>query len=113
MSANQIAELRTGSNNEFSWGSTPFEPHGSIKVNAIDDGAETATITTWYRPIRGLPGDISAWSWSVFESEFADAGGLVIVGGRIIRIPLARPNSGSSRPLRRWRALTTSNSRRR
>ena len=42
------AELRAGS--EFSWGN-PLSPFGSIKVDAIDDGAETATIRA---QIRGL-----------------------------------------------------------
>ena len=83
------AELRTGS--EFSWGNPhwPFEAHGSIKVDAIDDGAETATITTSYSPARRVPVDGPALS--VFGSEFADAGGLVILGGRIIRIPPRSP----------------------
>ena len=84
-----VAELGNGS--DFSWGNPlwPFESHGSIKVDAIDDGAETATITTSYSPARRIPLDGPAWS--VFGGEFADAGGLVILGGRIIRIPPRSP----------------------
>jgi hypothetical protein len=83
-----IAELRAGS--EFTWGDrlSQFSKHGSIKVDAIDDGAETATITTSYSPARRLPGEAS---WSLFGSEFADAGGLVVIGGRIVPIPPRSP----------------------
>lgn len=85
-----IAELRVGSP-AFSWGNPhwPYEPQGSIRVDAIDDTAETATLTTAYRPARPVP--VVGPAWSLFETEFADGGGIVILGGRIIRIPPRSP----------------------
>ncbi len=84
-----IAELRAG--DEYSWGNPlwPFEAHGSIKVDAIDDGAETATLTTAYSPARPIP--VAGGGISLFGSEFADGFGLVLLNGKIIRIPPRSP----------------------
>jgi len=84
-----IAELRPGSP-EFAWLS-PFASQGSIKVDAIDDGTETATVTTSYRLARPIPIPVAGPAWSLFESEFGDGGGIVILGGRIIKIPPRSP----------------------
>lgn len=94
-----VAELRSGS--DFSWGNSwwLFKPHGSIKVDAIDHGVETATITTSYSSGLRIPFKYLEWRWwlwlrilrSVFKSEVADAGGLVILGRRIIGIPPRSP----------------------
>jgi hypothetical protein len=83
------AELRAGSP-AFTWGDprTPFEAYGSIAVDAIDDRAETATISTFFRPARPIPS--AGPAFSLFASELADGAGLAIVGGKIVKIP---PNS--------------------
>lgn len=84
-----VAELGVGQ--EFTWGNPLliFEPHGSIKVDAIDDGAETATITTAYSPGFAVP--VAGGGISIFQTEFADGFGLVILNGKIIRIPPRSP----------------------
>jgi hypothetical protein len=83
-----VAELYAGS--QFTWGGlSPFESSGSIQVDAIDDAAETATITTSYTPARPIP--VAGPDWSLFGGELVDGSGIVIVGGRIIRIPPHSP----------------------
>jgi hypothetical protein len=84
-----VAELRAGS--EFKWGDPLiiFEEHGSIRVDDIDDKSETATITTAYSPAPRIPVDGPAWS--IFGGELVDAGGLVVVGGRIVKVPPRSP----------------------
>lgn len=83
-----VAELRSGA--QFSWGypGWPFKAHGFIKVDDIDDVAETATVTTSYAPARPVP--VVGPAWSLFLED-ADGGGLVILGGRIIKIPPHSP----------------------
>lgn len=85
-----VAELGAGAS--FTWGGlSPFEGSGSITVDTIDHGAETATVSTVVREARRLPG---LSGWSLFQSEFVDAGGIVILGGKIIRIPPRSPEFG-------------------
>ena len=63
-----VAELTAGSP-AFTFGNPrwPFELHGSITVNAIDDASETATITTVYNEGMALPA--AGPAFSVFGSE--------------------------------------------
>ena len=84
-----VAELHVGQ--EFSWGDPlwPFASQGSFRVNAIDDNGETATITTSYRPAQPLP--VAGPAWSLFETEFTDGDGIVIIGGHLVRIPPRSP----------------------
>lgn len=85
-----VAELRAGSP-AFTFGDPrwPFEPHGSISVDAIDDASETATITTAYD--TGLPLPFAGPAFSLFGSELRGGGGLVFVGGKLVRIPPRSP----------------------
>ena len=85
-----VAELRAGSP-AFTFGDPrwPFEPHGSISVDAIDDASETATITTSYD--AGLPLPFAGPAFSLFGSEFGGGAGLVFVGGKLVRIPPRSP----------------------
>jgi hypothetical protein len=85
-----IAELRAG-DPAFTWGDplSPFVAHGSIHVDAIDDAGETATVTTAYSPGRPVP--VGGPAISLFETEFTGGGGLVIIGGRLVRIPPRSP----------------------
>jgi hypothetical protein len=83
------AELRVGE--EFSWGNplSIFEPHGTIRVDAIDDNAETATISAALTPAFPVP--VAGPAWSLFQSEFAGGAGWVILGGKLIPIPPRSP----------------------
>lgn len=82
------AELAVGAT--FSWGGGwPFTKSGSITVDAIDDASETAAVTTFTE--RPLPATSVA---SIFQTEFSDGGGIVVVGGRIVRIPPRSPAFG-------------------
>jgi hypothetical protein len=85
-----IAELHAG-DPPFTWGDplSPFVAHGSVQVDAIDDAAETITVTTTYTAARPLP--VAGPVFSLFETEFTGAGGWVIVGGRLVRIPPRSP----------------------
>jgi hypothetical protein len=85
-----IAELHAG-DPAFTWGNplSPFVAHGSIQVDAIDDGAETATVTTTYVAARPVP--VAGPVFSLFETEFTGGAGLVIIGGRLVRIPPRSP----------------------
>ena len=85
-----VAELRPGLP-EFAWGDPlwPFASQGSVRVDAIDDGAETATVTTSLRPARPVP--VAGPAVSLFDSELGDGGGLVILGGRVVKIPPRSP----------------------
>lgn len=100
-----VAELGAGS--EFSWGNPLdifFSSHGSIKVEAIDDAALTASIEILYSPRRRLPvlerlrwvqepfyqrylEDIKPSIPQLSEIEITDVGGIVIIDDRIIKIP--------------------------
>lgn len=85
-----VGELRAGSP-AFTFGDPrwPFEPHGSITVDAIDDQSQTATITTSYDAGRVLP--FAGPAFSLFGSELGGGAGLVFVGGKIVRIPPRSP----------------------
>jgi hypothetical protein len=85
-----VTELQVGSP-AFAWGDplAPFSERGSIQLDAIDDAAGTATITTSFTPARRVPLDGPALS--LRQSEFVDAGGLVFLGGKIVRIPPRSP----------------------
>ena len=85
-----VAELRAGFP-AFTFGDprSPFEPHGSISVSAIDDASETATITTVYDEGLSLP--FAGPAFSLFGSEFGGGAGLVFVGGKLVRIPPRSP----------------------
>ena len=84
-----IAELQAGSEFKFGDPFNPFEPHGSINVDAIDQPSFTATITTSYSPGRTVP--VAGPATSLFGTEFGDGGGFVIVGDHIVRIPPRSP----------------------
>lgn len=81
------AVLRPG--DEFRWGLSPFEPQGYIRVDSIDDNAETATLTAVLTPARPIP--VAGPAWSLFLSEFAGGGGWVILGGKLIPVPPRSP----------------------
>lgn len=82
------AELRPG--DEFTWGSSSqYQTQGSIKVDAIDDAAETATITTTYRP--AIPFPLTGPAISLTQGEWVDAGGIVIINGKLVHIPPRSP----------------------
>jgi hypothetical protein len=85
-----VAELGAGAT--FEWGArSPFQTSGSVTVDAIDDASETATVSSVVREPRPIP---VLTATSIFQSEFVDAGGLVIFGGKIIRIPPRSPAFG-------------------
>jgi hypothetical protein len=84
-----VAELHAGGT--FAWGDphSRFREHGSLVVDAIDDAAEAATITISYVPrSEKLAGPVL----SVFATEFSDGGGLVLLGGKIFKIPPHSPH---------------------
>jgi hypothetical protein len=85
-----VAELRPGSP-AFTWGEplSPFASQGSIEVGAIDDAAETASITTSYREASAMP--FAGPALSLFGTELGDGGGLIWLNGRIIKIPPRSP----------------------
>lgn len=85
-----VAVLAAGSP-PFTFGDPrwPFEPHGSISVDAIDDASETATITTVYH--EGLPYPVAGPAFSLFGSELRGGAGLVVVGGKLVWIPPRSP----------------------
>ena len=78
-----IAELGPG--DEFKWGSSsPYQSGGgSIKVDAIDDATQTATISTSHRVAIPFPLTAPASPFG----EWTDAGGIVIINGKLVRIP--------------------------
>ena len=88
-----IAELREGSA-PFTW--TPswsgrlsvFGTEGSIQVDRIDDANLEATLTM--RSVQHRHWEAGPWQ-SLLQSEFADGGGLVILNGKIVRIPPRSP----------------------
>jgi hypothetical protein len=84
-----IAELHAGDPAFTSGDLSPFVAHGSVTVDAIDDGAETATVTTTYA--AGRPVSVAGPALSLFETEFTGGGGLVLIGGRLVRIPPRSP----------------------
>jgi hypothetical protein len=87
-----LVAVLTASSPEFTFGDPrwPFEPNGSITVNAIDDAAETATITTVYNEGREIP--FAGPAFSLFGSEIRGGAGIVFVNGKLIRIPPRSPS---------------------
>jgi hypothetical protein len=85
-----VAELQAGSSFTFGDPRWPFEPHGSITVDAIDDASETATITTAYD--SGLPLPFAGPAFSLFGTEFRGAGGLVFINGKLVPVPPRSPS---------------------
>ncbi|MFN8123859.1 MAG: hypothetical protein U0237_15695 [Thermoleophilia bacterium] len=85
-----MAEL--GAGQQFSWGDPgdPFTEHGTISVEEIDDATLTATVATRVTPPARVPQ--AGPAWSLFGSEWGDGGGLVILGGRVIKIPPRSPS---------------------
>jgi hypothetical protein len=103
------AELDAGE--EYKWGSpsAPYLSQGSIKVDAIDDANEAATITTsyqgaWWEHHFPRPGPLI--SLDVLQhhfplagpvpslmprDEWVDTSGIVIINGRLVRIPPHSP----------------------
>lgn len=84
-----VQVLSAGEN--FSWGNPMniFEERGSISVDSIDDQNLSATITTTYAPAALLP--MAGTATSIMEGHHVDGSGLVIVGGKIVRIPPRSP----------------------
>lgn len=95
------AELRQG-DPAFTFGDpgNPFEAYGSVRVDLIDDKNLTATITTSSRVARPTP--VTGPAISLTGGEQVDGGGLVIIGGRLIRVP---PRSPAMRMLESVEAL--------
>jgi hypothetical protein len=81
-----VAELRAG-DPAYAWGDPQlaFGAHGSIKVDAIDDAAETATITTSFSVT--LPTPFAHPALSLFPNDYSDAVGWVVIGRWVVWIP--------------------------
>lgn len=85
-----VAELRTGETFGCGDPNDPSTERGSITVESIDDASLTATVTTQVIPPVRVPS--AGPAWSIFGSEWGDGGGLVIVGGRVVKIPPRSPS---------------------
>lgn len=78
--------LEQGDTIEFGAVDRPFDPYRRVEVVSIDPATRVATLRLSYRPAIGIPYEVAGGTilWGGIK---VDAGGAIMVGGRIIHIP--------------------------